>query len=274
MSWRCAAALALAFAVEYAGGQTMPAGAQVAPATPGWLIPYPGASAETKQLSDGVEVSYSAAATPREVISWFRKVFADNGLKFEPMPTGDGYFARVGAPECGLAVSIRARAGHSTVDDPPNTAVRLTCTAKGTVNQGTGNGQVWQAVKDPPVHDTTDAMKKFDKPVYPDAKAAALKWPSWLVAVDGGRLAVERYSGLLKSSFTAAPPRFATEVFYADLLDAHGYHVNKSPANSAEVFGSWVEGTADPDAELGRKTVIWIKMKPAGKAFQVEITVQ
>jgi hypothetical protein len=107
------------------------------------------------------------------VIAWFRKVFAENGEKFEPMPTGDGYFARVDATECGHAVSIRARAGHSSVDDPPDTAVKVTCTAKGEAIEGagtasgTGTGTVWQAVKDPPVHDTTDAMKKFDKPVYP-----------------------------------------------------------------------------------------------------------
>jgi hypothetical protein len=40
------------------------------------------------------------------------------------------------------------------------------------------------------------------------------------------------------------------------------------------VFGSWVQGTADPDPELGRKSVIWVKIKPAGQAFQVEITAQ
>ena len=256
--------LALACAAALAGGQ---AHLQM----PSWLVPYPGATAETKQLSDGVEVSYFAAATPPEVIAWFKKVFAENGLKIEPMPTGDGYFARVDAPECGLAVSIRARAGHSSLDDPPETAVKVTCEEKAPV----GTGAAWQSVKDPPVRETTDVMKKFDKPVYPDAKAAAaLRWPSWLVAVDGGRLPVERFSGLLKSSFAAAPPRYATEVFYADLLDAHGYRVNKSPGNSPAVFGSWVEGTADPDAEMGRKTVIWVKIKPAGQAFHVEITVQ
>jgi len=74
--------------------------------------------------------------------------------------------------------------------------------------------------------------------------------------------------------FSVAPPRYAIEVFYADLLGAYGYHVNKSPSNSPEVFGSWVEGTADPDAELGRKTVIWVKIKPAGQNFNIEITVQ
>jgi len=264
VSRRCVAALALACAAAQAG-------AQAAPAMPAWLVPYPGTSAETKQLSDGVEASYSAAASPRDVIAWFGKVFAEKGLKFEPLPTGDGYFVRADAPECGLAVSIRARSGRPTLDDPPDTAVKVTCTAKGTANQGT----VWQTVKDPPVHDTTTAMKKFDKPVYPDAKAsAALRWPSWLVAVDGGRLPVERLSGQLKSSFAAAPPRYAIEVFYADLLDAHGYRVNRSPANSPVVFGSWVQGTADPDPELGRKSVIWVKIKPAGQAFQVEITAQ
>jgi hypothetical protein len=258
------AALALAWSVSQAGA-TAP---QVMPA---WLVAYPGASAETRQLSDGVEASYSTTVTPHEVIEWFRKLFAEKGLKFEPMPTGDGYFARVEASECGLSVSIRAHTGHIAGDELRVTAVKVTCTAKSAANQAT----TWLPVKDPPAQDTTDVMKTFDKPVYPDRKAAAaLKWPSWLVAVDGDRLPVERLPGQLKSSFAAAPPRYAIEVFYADLLDAHGFRVNKSPANSPEVFGSWVEGTADPDAALGRKTVIRVKIKPVGQAFQVEITVQ
>jgi len=258
------AALALACAAALAEGQAPPQ-------MPSWLVPYPSSSAQTKQLRDGVETSYSAAATPHDVIAYFQKVFTENGLKFEPMPTGDGYFVRTDAPECALAVSIRARASRTSDDGPPETAVKVTCTAKAPVDQGA----VWHAVKDPPVHDTTDVMKKFDKPVYPDAKAAAsLKWPSWLVSVDGTRLPVQRLSGQLKSTFAVAPPRYAIEVFYADLLGAYGYHVNKSPSNSPEVFGSWVEGTADPDAELGRKTVIWVKIKPAGQNFNIEITVQ
>jgi len=238
---------------------------------PVWPLPYPGSSAETRQLSDGIEATYSAAATPQEVIAYFKKLFMDKALKFEPMPTGDGYFARIDASECALAVSVRRRASHVDADDTPETSVKVTFTQKIAANPG----GIWQPMKDPPVHDTTDAMKKFDKPVYPDAKAAAaLKWPSWLVSVDGTRLPVQRFSGLLKSNCAAAPPRYSIEVFYWALLDAHGYHVNQSPSNSPEVFGSWIEGTADPDTELDRKTAIWVKIKPAGQNFNIEITVQ
>jgi len=261
--WRVAA---LAFTCA-----TSQAGPQAVPSIPAWLVAYPGASVQTKQLRDGVEASYSATATPHEVIAYFKKLFAENGLKFDPMPTGDGSFARTDAPECALAVSIRTRQSHLADDVPLDTAVKITCTEEADASQGTE----WRTVKDPPLPHTTDAMKKFDKPVYPDAvAAAALKWQSWLARVDGTRLPVQRFSGLLKSSFAAAPPKYAIEVFYADLLDAHGYRVNKSPSNSPAVFGSWLEGTADPDTELGRKTVIWVKIKPAGQNFNIEITVQ
>ena len=258
------AALALACVAVFAGGQ-------VPPQIPAWLVHYPGTSAETKLLRDGSETSYSAVGTSGEAIAYFKRLFAENGLKFEPMPTGDGYFARTDAPECILTVLIRTSESHTDDDGPPDTAIKVTCTARETAN----HGAAWQVVKDPPVHDTTEVMKKFDKPVYPDAKAAAaLKWPSWLVGVDGTRLRFQTLSGQLKSSFPAAPPRYAIEVFYADLLDSHGYRVNKSLSNSPAVFGSWLEGIVDPDAELGRRTVIRINIKPIGQNFDIEITVQ
>jgi hypothetical protein len=35
-----------------------------------------------------------------------------------------------------------------------------------------------------------------------------------------------------------------------------------------------VQAPADPDAQLGHKVVIWVKVKPVGANFDVEITVQ
>jgi hypothetical protein len=185
------------------------------------------------------------------------------GLAFKPNDTGDGFFVRVAAAECDLAISIRARAAQ--------TEVKVTCSPKAPLDE---------RLVQLPAHETgapkeTTSMKKFDKPVYPDAKAqAALVWPAWLVRVDGARLEVRRLQGQLKSTFTSAPTREDIESFYAKLLDAQNYKVTKGQAAAPDQFGSWLQATADPDPAMGRKVVIWIKIKPAGKDFDVEITVQ
>jgi len=37
-------------------------------------------------------------------------------------------------------------------------------------------------------------------------------------------------------------------------------------------FGSWLQATTD--LENGRRSVIWIKIRPAGENFDVELTLQ
>jgi hypothetical protein len=92
--------------------------------------------------------------------------------------------------------------------------------------------------------------------------------------VDGFKLPVQKFPGMLKSSFPSLPTREGIQAFYAGLLAAHGYRLTQSLAAAPEKFGSWIQGTADPDTELGRKVVIWIKIKPDGQDFVVEISVQ
>jgi hypothetical protein len=230
---------------------------------PAWLVPYPGVTAQSRLTANGAEVAYTVEAPIQDVLAHFRKLVATKGLPFAPNDTGDGYFIRASAAECDLAISIRARNA--------DTAVKVTCSPKATFDQ---------RLVQLPAHETgpskeTTGMKKFDKPVYPDAKAAAaLIWPAWLVRVDGARLGTQRLQGQLKSSFQAAPPRGDIETFYEKLLDLHGYKVIKGSAAAADKFGNWVQATADPDAQLGHKVVIWVKVKPVGANFDVEITVQ
>ena len=238
-------------------------GAQGPPEMPAWLVPYPGVTAQSRQTANGAEVAYTVEAPIQDVLAHFRKLVATKGLPFAPNDTGDGYFIRTAAAECDLAISIRAR--------DADTAVKVTCSPKSALDQ---------RLVQLPAHETgpskeTTGMKKFDKPVYPDAKAAAaLIWPAWLVRVDGARLGTQRLQGQLKSSFQAAPPRGDIETFYEKLLDLHGYKVIKGSAAAADKFGNWVQATADPDAQLGHKVVIWVKVKPVGANFDVEITVQ
>ena len=119
-------------------------------------------------------------------------------------------------------------------------------------------------------------MKKFDTPVYPQPKAPQppLTWPSWLVRVDGAALPVEKSAGRLSSSFLSKPTRDAIQYFYANLLNSHGYRVKQGLAAVPDKFGCWVQATADPDSQLGRRVVVWVKIRPVGNDFNVELTLQ
>jgi hypothetical protein len=223
---------------------------------PAWLLPYPGASAQNRQAGKGVESTYTIAAPPHDILAHFRPLFESAGLPFEPDAMGYGFIIRAAAPECDLDITIRRR--------DPDTTVRVTCSPRLEANQRMADLRAQQRAE----HTQSDPMKKFDTPVYPQAKGpvAPLTWPSWLVRVDAAKLPVEKFPGLLKSSFTSLPTREAIQTFYADLLNAHNYRVTQGLAAVPAKFGSWVLGTADPDSQLGRK-VIWVKIT-------VELTVQ
>jgi hypothetical protein len=230
---------------------------------PYWMAPYPGASPQNRQAGNTAESTYSVAAPPHDILSHFRSLFASAGLPFEPDPMGGGFVIRAAAPECDLDISIRRRDSDAMV--------KVTCSPRLEANERMSNLRAQQRAD----HSQNDGMKKFDTPVYPQPKAAAapLTWPSWLVRVDGAKLPVEKFPGQLKSSFTSSPTREGIQAFYAGLLSAHNYRVTQGVSPAAQ-FGSWVQATANPDAELRRKIVIWVKIKPAGENFTVELTLQ
>jgi hypothetical protein len=232
---------------------------------PAWVVPYPGASAQNRQILNSVESTYTiAAAAPHDVLGHFRTLFASAGLRFQPDPMGGGFLIRSAAPECDLEVVIRRR--------DSNTTVKVTCSPRLAANQYMTNLREQEKAASA----QSDPMKKFDTPVYPQPKAPLppLTWPSWLVRVDGARLPVEKLSGQLRSSFASRPTREAIQAFYADLLNSHNYRVTQGLAAVPEKFGSWVLGTANPDEQLGRKVVIWVKIRPAGEDFAVDLTLQ
>ena len=177
---------------------------------------------------------------------------------------GGGFLIRSAAPECDIEVSIRRR--------DSNSEVKVTCSPRLAANEYMANLHAQERA----AQAQSDPMKKFDTPVYPQPKAPlpALAWPGWLVRVDGAALAVSKSAGRLSSSFVSAPTRDAIQAFYAGLLALHRYRVTQGLAAAPEQFGSWVQATADPDSQLGRRVVVWVKIRPAGNDFNVELTLQ
>jgi hypothetical protein len=236
---------------------------------PAWLVPYPGASPQNRKIFNTVESTYAVAAAPHEILAHFRTLFGSAGLPFQPDPMGGGFLIRSAAPECDLEVSIRRR----DVD----TAVKVTCSPRLAANDYMERLRAQEKAE----HAGSDPMKKFDTPVYPQPKTPLppLTWPAWLVRVDGAPLPVEKSPGekspgKLSSSFVSSPTRDAIQYFYASLLGSHGYRVTQGLATAPEKFGSWVQGTSDADSQLGRRVVIWVKIRPAGQDFAVELSLQ
>jgi len=230
---------------------------------PTWLVPYPGVSAQTRRLGNSVESRYTVAAQPHEVLAHFRTMFATTGLPFQPSAAGHGFLINAAPPECDLNIAIERF--------DPETRVKVTCSPRFASTERIlkehEQSRAAQAQNDP--------MKRFDTPVYPEPKGPAppLTWPSWLVRVDGARLPVEKFAGQLRSTFVSAPTREAIQAFYAGLLSSHNYRVSQSLAAVPEKFGSWVQGSS-LDGEPSHRNVVWVKIRPEGQNFSVEISVQ
>ena len=143
--------------------------------------------------------------------------------------------------------------------------MKVTCAPRLEANERMANLRAQEKAE----HAQTDPMKKFDTPVYPQPKppAAPLAWPAWLVRVDGAKLPIENLPGQLKSTFTSAPSRDAIQAFYAGLLSELSFQVKQGLAAAPEKFGCWVQGRAGP-------MVIWVKIRPVGQNFAVELTLQ
>ena len=238
--------------------------AQGAPVMPAWLVPYPGASAQSKTTETTVESSYTISAAPKEVLAHFQKLFDSQGIPIDFIVAPEGFYLHAEAPECNLDISI--------LHGDKGTAVKMTCTSK----VGTVQKVVMASMEDQSDREAANPAKTADKPVSPGGKVAAagLSWPAWLVRVDGAKLAVQKVAGQLKSSFTAAGPRGDIEAFYIDLLDTNNYQVTKRLPVTADEYGPWVEGTSEPDAKSGKKMVIRVKIRPEGQDFRVEITME
>lgn len=232
-------------------------------AMPSWMVPYPGAVEQNRQMGNTAESTYTVAAPARDVLAHFRSLFAAAGQPFQPDSMGYGFFILAAAPECDLSISIQRF--------EPETRVKITCSPRLAATQRILDQHEQSRIH----HAQNDPMKKFDTPVYPDKKApaASLAWPAWLVRVDGAKLDVERLQGQLRSSFVSQPTREAIQAFYAGLLSAHGYRVTQGLAAVPQQFGSWLVGTQAIEGEALRR-VIHVNIKPAGQNFTVELSLQ
>jgi hypothetical protein len=237
--------------------------AQGVPPMPVWILPFPGATAQTKTTDNAVEASYQVTALPKDVLVHFQKLFDDQGIPIDSIGAPEGFYLHAEAPECNLDISIVRVAG--------NTAVKVTCAAR----SRTVERAVMEPVQEQPPEAPANPMKKFDKPVPPGAKVAAtVNWPVWLVRVDGAKLAVQKLAGEMKSSFVAGGPKSDLEAFYTDLLDTNDYRVTKGLPTGPEDFGGSLLATSEPDAKTGKRNVIRVRIKPEGQDFRVEITMQ
>ena len=245
-----------------------PPRAQRTPVMPSWLLPFPGASEQTRQSSVLVESTYAAAAKPREVVDHYRRLFASAGLPFRPDPLGYGFMIQAAADACNLTITIRNRNETS--------AVRVVCAAK--MAQPDRANRERDAETDRKV---AQAMEKYDQPVYPQSKPhrPPPSWPDWLVHIQGGRLQIQTApvqggASYLKSAYTSGLGRAALQSFYANMLAANGYKVDsQSLASLPKNFRAFVEGSAYPDGRPGRRTVIRVALTPADNAITVELRV-
>jgi hypothetical protein len=86
---------------------------------PPWLAPYPGAHI---QSSKAAETSYTVAATPDEVLAYYRKLLVNQALPFIPNFDGVGTALRASAAEGDLLLKIR--------ESDSGTSVSVSCTPR------------------------------------------------------------------------------------------------------------------------------------------------
>jgi hypothetical protein len=234
-------------------------------AMPAWLTVYPGASAQTSVFKAMVESTYVATAKPAAVNEHYRKLFEAQNLPFVPNYDGMGTVVRAAAPECDLMITIHAQEAGTEVrvDCSAKSAAAETWTAvpdsKGrtSVRVAEANARHQQLVKDLNIH-----------PVYQDAPAPPLVWPTWLVHLKGGKLATQAGvdpagHDFLKSRYMSSAPMTAIYAFYEDLLKANGYPVYNSKLGTGQTISGvmqnadgHVEGSNYPNGHPGPYTEI------------------
>jgi hypothetical protein len=238
---------------------------------PAWLASYPGAAARRQATAGLVESAYEIEASTGEVIAHYRRLFEAAGIPFHPNFDGVGTSVRGAAPEGDVLILIRAQG--------KGTAVRVDVAARTSpVPAPRAEAPVVQAVVEKTGREHLQNMEKYDSPVRPPKRLPppALVWPSWLVNVDGSRLAIEKgvdRVGLktLHGRYSSDTERNAVQAFYEELLTAHGFPVRmrSSEAWPAKLKG-WVEASDHALGE-GPRIDIRVEVTPAGERVEVDI---
>jgi hypothetical protein len=246
---------------------------------PGWLVPYPEATPQTKTFAAYTESSYTTPATPAAVTEHYRKLFTDAGMQFVANSDGVGTNVRASAPECDLLLSIRPQGTGASV--------RLSCAAKSpaygtevasTTTMPSRNvaGAPRRIASPQPAANFEEMKARHDQLVAEmgihkqraDAPAPSLVWPSWLVHVSGSKLALERgvdqsHKDYLAAKYKSTAPMSQIYKFYEDLLNANDYRVYSSKLGTGQTMSGvsqnadgYVEGANYPDGHPGPWTVI------------------
>ena len=261
---------------------------------PEWLVPYPGASGQTRSSAVLAESTYETAARPADVLAHYQKLFEAAHLSFQPSLDGIGTVIRASAAECDLLLTVRERG--------PATAVRVNCAAKSASmvavppppkpaaapRGSTYQERVAQMQEDSirarerneeKAREHIQGMEKYDQPYVPPPKAArpAPVWPRWLVGPDG--LPLETQKGTdrvgmktLTAAFVTRSSRNDIQAYYAGLLEANGYLVySKTPPSWPQNRNATVEARYFPRGDPGPRFVIHVELTPLDQAQQAEI---
>ena len=276
------------------------------PSMPPWLTPYPGAEPSISSTSTTSTARYSTPAPPASILAHYQTLFAAAGIAFQPNDDGIGQSIRAAVPGCGLLLTIREAAS--------GTAVQAVCTAPSAspaagspVNvpvenraapsltrfgqpslqspsmeearrRARENHQRAMAEAEARSRQRTDAMRKYDKPVYPRSTPAnslrnddapPLQWPYWLTAKGTSqpvRPVARLANGERSLEFSYRTAIAMTEIYqyYDDLLKSNGFTVHRAKLGTGQTStgivqnnDGYVEGSRSEDGTVsGPLTIV------------------
>jgi hypothetical protein len=254
--------------------------AQASVSFPPWLQNYPGVTATVRSSNFMVESSYTASATPADIVKFYNPLFDAAGLRFQPNDDGIGTSIRAEAPECDLLIQIRSR--------PEGTFVKVNCSAKTQAATSSPSGinviasrpQVTRrasATGPTPTAPAADFMQMHQQKVaemgihreHHDAPAPPLIWPPWLVHVNGAAVRAvagvdQSKNAMLKAQYITNVPMTEIYSFYRELLSSHEYPTRSSMSTGQTTSGiqqnalGYVEGSNYPDGAPGAYSVIHV----------------
>jgi hypothetical protein len=172
---------------------------------PSWLLTYPGANLTRQNLSAMSAVSFTTTDPPETVLDHYRQLFEENGLPFSPTSNRFANNPRATTDCSELSISIASREFGS--------AVHVSCSVKlqPRVVKSTDNCE-----QDVANHDGGASSSRGRGGHRPRASRSArpspeLKWPAWLVEVEGGLPAVRKGAdqagnGMLGAHYVSGSP--------------------------------------------------------------------
>ena len=280
-----------------------------AEALPGWVTPYPGATAKLQSTPGMVTATYVTAARPEAVIEHYKSLWEAAGQTFAANFNGTGTAIRGSAAECDLLVVVRESeegsqvkttcAARSQAPDPNagREVISSNGTARGTrpspFSQRDPRTAAMLANADAEHRARVARMGEYDKPVYPrpprDPEGIPLAWPGWLVHMPGAstdldvRKGEEYGKSLLKSQFRTVRPMSEIHQYYEALMNANGFRVGESKLQTGQTLGGvmqnkdgMVKGTWQPNGigRGGMSTTVWFSRSKLNDPIRVVLEVR